>query len=358
MAKAATKFRHPLGDGKSLLTITNDGDGYKLDQDFNKYNSDFNSYHLGEDWNGEGGGNSDLGDPVFAIANGIVVDVDEDGLGGFGRYVVIRHDLPTAEVINGHTVRSVYSLYAHLDDSSFVNEGDNVGIGMQIGTVGNTGATGGIAHLHFEITLDPKLPTSDNGYNLNGASSYWVDPTDFIYNHQHIVESKNTLKNGIKLTVDFENYDGNLNYALSDGYFGFDWDDFQALNPDLFGNIYNGYENGTISGSFVGYNEKLIDDHRISSLSRDVDFDFISGFFTAAWNSDLNLKISGFDNGVLVAEEKILLSTEDPTFYNFGKKFISIDELVFESFGGIPGPTGTIGHYVAFDDLTFVVYNI
>ena len=31
------------------------------------------NYHMGEDWNGLQGGNSDLGKPVYAAANGIVV---------------------------------------------------------------------------------------------------------------------------------------------------------------------------------------------------------------------------------------------------------------------------------------------
>ena len=43
--------------------------------------------HLGSDWNGAEGGNSDFGDPVFAIADGRVSAVDDVG-GGWG--VVLR----------------------------------------------------------------------------------------------------------------------------------------------------------------------------------------------------------------------------------------------------------------------------
>lgn len=49
------------------------------------------------DWNGEGGGNTDLGDPVYGVANGTVVGVvsDQDSAtSGFGNYVVLKHDVP------------------------------------------------------------------------------------------------------------------------------------------------------------------------------------------------------------------------------------------------------------------------
>ncbi len=39
--------------------------------------------HLGDDWNGVNGGNSDLGDPIYTIGNGYVVYA-KDIKGGWG----------------------------------------------------------------------------------------------------------------------------------------------------------------------------------------------------------------------------------------------------------------------------------
>jgi len=47
--------------------------GYYNAQEFTE------NYHLGEDWNGIGGGNSDLGDSIQAIANGYVTFTQDLG---------------------------------------------------------------------------------------------------------------------------------------------------------------------------------------------------------------------------------------------------------------------------------------
>ena len=46
--------------------------------------------HLGEDWNGVGGGNSDLGDPVYSIGMGLVTYA-ADARGRWGKVVIVRH---------------------------------------------------------------------------------------------------------------------------------------------------------------------------------------------------------------------------------------------------------------------------
>ncbi|GIK42972.1 MAG: hypothetical protein BroJett011_68050 [Chloroflexota bacterium] len=77
-----------------------------------------------------------IGAPVLAGDSGYVIVAGWSDV-GYGYHIVIDHG-------NGYQ-----TLYAHLN-SIYVNVGDNVAQGQQIGEMGNTGnATG--PHLHFEI---------------------------------------------------------------------------------------------------------------------------------------------------------------------------------------------------------------
>lgn len=86
-------------------------------------------------------------DEVRAILGGEVVHVaDQAGLSNYGRYVVIRHDLPDEGPF--------YSLYAHLSEARTA-VGDRVAAGQAIARMGFTGS--GIdqrrAHVHVELNL-------------------------------------------------------------------------------------------------------------------------------------------------------------------------------------------------------------
>jgi hypothetical protein len=67
-------FDYPVGRA-ARVTEANDGDGWYNAQDLGENN------HLGEDWNGEKGGNSDCGAPVYAASKGLIVFAAEAGPG-------------------------------------------------------------------------------------------------------------------------------------------------------------------------------------------------------------------------------------------------------------------------------------
>lgn len=97
-------------------------------------------HHTGDDLNGIGGMNTDLGDPVYAAADGLVV---YSGIPSpsWGRVLVLSHRLPDGKAFQ--------TMYAHLQRID-VPLGSLVGRGQTIGAVG--GAEGIYpAHLHYEI---------------------------------------------------------------------------------------------------------------------------------------------------------------------------------------------------------------
>ena len=175
MPQLATSFRHPVGDGS--VTRARDGDGYYTSQGHGSYYAGY-GYHLGEDWNGDGGGNTDLRDPVYAAANGRIVFAGNGGT-GWGNVVIIQHTMP-----DGSTVST---LYGHLDRIN-VSAGD-VTIGQQIGTIG-TGGGLYAAHLHFEVYLG-SMSRPGTGYTSSPDpdpfNSGYVNPTRFIDSHRTIV---------------------------------------------------------------------------------------------------------------------------------------------------------------------------
>jgi murein DD-endopeptidase MepM/ murein hydrolase activator NlpD len=123
--------------------------------------------HLGNDWNGLAGGDSDLGFPVFAVADGQVLDA-ADHQGGWGNVVRIEHTCGAR----------VESLYAHLD-RMYVVTGTSVQRGQLIGTIGTAGGQYP-AHLHFELR-DRALPIGA-GYSTDRRG--FLDPTAYIRSHR------------------------------------------------------------------------------------------------------------------------------------------------------------------------------
>ncbi len=151
-----------LTDGFDFPVGKPNADGYYIAQ---KY---LQNRHLGDDFNAVTGGNSDLGDPVYAIANGIVT-FSYDLEGGWGNTIRIVHRHPIGDMVE--------SLYSHMDEIN-VNVGDFVKRGDQIGTIGTAHGLY-MAHLHLEIRTQVNMPLG-RGYSDDPAPAGYTAPTPFI----------------------------------------------------------------------------------------------------------------------------------------------------------------------------------
>ena len=135
-----------------------------------------------EDWNGKGGGDTDLGDAIYAIADGVVMFA-YDCRGGWGRVVLLRH--PYRDPKSGQ-VKYVDSQYAHLR-TMLVKNGQIVKRGDQIGTMGsNRGMYP--AHLHFEMRYN--LHIGMQRESVACSATNWVDPTSFIRAHRSLKKER------------------------------------------------------------------------------------------------------------------------------------------------------------------------
>ncbi len=127
-------------------------------QPFGSPNEERGGQHLASDLNGIGGENSDLGEPVYAAARGLVVYSGKPAE-AWGHVVILAHRLPGTE-------RIVQTLYAHLD-RRLARTGELVGRGSQIGTIG-TADGHYLAHLHYEAIESRCTEAGMPAYNRHG----------------------------------------------------------------------------------------------------------------------------------------------------------------------------------------------
>ena len=167
--RAETAFTR-VADGFDFPAGIPDAQGYYKARGFRP------NGHLGEDWDGVRGGDTDLGDPVHSIGTGIVVFARDCHL-GWGNVIIVRH----AYRENG-TVQNIDSLYGHLD-TILVRRGQAVSRGQKIGTIGTAHGLYD-AHLHLEIRKNIEIGMSRASF-ARDLSNY-CDPSQFILSHRHL----------------------------------------------------------------------------------------------------------------------------------------------------------------------------
>ncbi|MBK7709479.1 MAG: M23 family metallopeptidase [Acidobacteria bacterium] len=158
----AEKFAYPLGKSGTLTQAKDSNDEWYNAQDFGIND------HLGEDWNKNSGGDTDCGEPVFAVANGRIVFAEDAGP-GWGNVVIVEHTLTDG--------KRVQSLYGHLQ--KILKTSGDVEIREKIGEVGNADGRY-LCHLHFEIRTDDCPMWNEPGGGYSKENKGWIDPSDFI----------------------------------------------------------------------------------------------------------------------------------------------------------------------------------
>jgi len=204
---AADGFDFAVGDsnGKGSYQDLTTGTTYNGWYIATQFNEEYSlGIHTGEDWNGSGGGNTDLGQDVHAVANGLVTFAQNCGR-LWGNVIIIEH-----RYYENHEPRKVLSLYAHLNKIK-VNKDDKVTRRQVIATIGQDPDKTFQAHLHLELRWDESLPAtywpSSNGKNHEWINEHYTAPTQFISSHRALPVPENEE---MLVLVDQQNYKARL----------------------------------------------------------------------------------------------------------------------------------------------------
>ena len=303
-----------------------------------------NLYADGQYYRLTGTPSGDLAADFANLANG--------GLGGnFDLALTLSYDDPAST--DEDTAITI------LTDDLLANDFDIEGDALSVSGFASDGAVSGTSTLGArlvldtgtgEITYDPRasetLQMMQDGDSMTDSFTYTVSDgqggTDTA-TVTLLVDGRGGVPN---LVLDFEDVDvGAVLIAdLPSGYHGFDWPDDEAVYGDwIVENSSGAYGEGVVSGEQALFGKGASD----IEFTRDTDFDFLSGWFTAAHYDGLEVTVQAYDDGVLTATEVFSVNTEAATFHDFsGPGFESVDRVVISS--------GEFSQ-LAVDDLSFVV---
>ncbi|MEW6469057.1 MAG: peptidoglycan DD-metalloendopeptidase family protein [Bacteroidota bacterium] len=201
-------FDYPVGDkdAKGSYTSLQNGKTYtgwfKATKTGEEY---FLGIHTGEDWNGSGGGNTDLGQTVYATASGLVLHAAECP-SPWGNVILIEHRF----IENGRPC-TVYSQYAHLKEMH-VKKGQVVKRRQKIGSIGQGNHKEYPAHLHFEIRkenakdLDVDYWPSSHNQSVEWVMQHYYDCSEFIKAHRQLTVPAKLDKFALVVKKEFKCY--------------------------------------------------------------------------------------------------------------------------------------------------------
>lgn len=156
----------PIADSFDFPVGAPNGDGYHVERGFSEHG------FPGELWNGDGGGDTDRGDPVSSIANGLVVYA-HDAQKGWGNVVIVRHQYRDED----GTLQMIDSLYGRLLTIN-VTQGETVKRGQLLGSIGNGPMNMYSAMLHFEIRKNIRILMNRRGFEK--TFNNYHSPSHFI----------------------------------------------------------------------------------------------------------------------------------------------------------------------------------
>lgn len=187
----ADGFDFPIGDENAKGSYTDKATGKTHNGWFiaTKFTEKYDlGIHPGEDWNGAGGGNTDLGQNVYAVANGRVAFAEHCGK-NWGNVVILEHIF-----YENNERKKIRSLYAHLNEIK-VKQGEKIKRRQIIATIGQDPDKTFMAHLHLELRWDETLlPTywaSSNGKDVAWVREHYAAPSEFINSHRKLFVPQN-----------------------------------------------------------------------------------------------------------------------------------------------------------------------
>ena len=123
------------------------------------------------------------------------------------------------------------------------------------------------------------------------------------------------------------------------------WNNFIA---NTYPTLDSGYRNGTVSPSFIAFNGV----GNPGYISKSDLFNLTSAYFTAAWNNNLVLTVTGFSDEIGTVQKyssEYTLQTTAPSKITFN--WTGIRRVLFSSSGGVYAALSGSGTHFALDDL-------